>query len=199
MSAPTLQKLQHVCALARVVFGDSAIVSGGAPRDVLSGVPVKDIDIFVKLDESQLGKPDSDFVQQCSRFALLVGGESEMRLSNESYINCFDLCDITKDGVKGALQIIGVAGDPVDDVPKYDFDLSQVFVTPNGLFATEAAWRARANRVITFTPSASDEKALLRSKARLERLRAKYQGWAFQNVDGLDAIAEPADLGEVLA
>lgn len=188
MSNITIQTLQLLCGTARAVFGEQAIISGGAPRDVLSGAPVKDIDVFVKLDVDQLGRADSDFVHQCAQFAALIGGAAEMRLSNESYINCFDLCDITRGGVKGAVQIIGVTGDPADDVPKYDFDLSQVFVTPNGLFATEAAWQARVNRTITFTPSACDEKAMLRSKARLERLRAKYQGWAFRNTEALDAL-----------
>lgn len=187
----TIEKLQVVCRHARAIFGDSAIVSGGAPRDVLSGVAVKDIDIFVTLDTEQLGQPESHFVLCCRLFAAAVGGEAVMRLSNESYVNCFDLCDITQDGVKGALQIIGVSGDPADDVPLYDFDLSQVFVTPRGLFATEAAWRARAARTITFTPSAGDEKSLLRSKARLDRLRAKYTGWTFANTEGLDALVVP--------
>ena len=88
------------------------------------------------------------------------------------------------------MQVIGGDGDPVDGVPKYDFDLSQVFVTPHGLFGTAAAWQARASKTITFTPSAFDDKAMLRSKARLERLRAKYPGWTFANVEGLDALEQ---------
>ena len=192
MSNLTIEKLQHLCLIARGCFGSSeVIISGGAPRDVLSGTTVKDIDVFVSIDMEQLGRADSGFVKYCREFAAMVGGVPEFRPSVEHYVNCFDLCDITKDGVKGAIQIIGGDGDPVDGVPKYDFDLSQVFVTPKGLFGTQAAWAARASKTITFTPSAFDDKAMLRSKARLERLRAKYPGWAFANTDGLDAIAVP--------
>lgn len=189
MSHQTIEQLQMLCRIGRNVFQTSdLIIAGGAPRDILSGVKIKDIDVFVSLNPEELGQPDTAFVRACRAFATCINGEAVMRLSNESYVNCFDLCDITKDGVAGAVQVIGVVGSPIDDVPKYDFDLSQVFVTPEGLFGTAAAWSARAAKRITFTPSAGDAKAMLRSKARLERLRAKYFGWEFSNTEALDAL-----------
>lgn len=198
MGMPTIDQLMVLCQVARFVF-PSAIIAGGAPRDVLSGVPVKDIDVFVELNADQLGEPESEFVLACRIFALAIGGEAEMRPSNGDYARFLDLCDITKDGVKGAVQVIGLTCNPIDDVPKYDFDLSQVFVTPTGLFMTQAASMARTLRVITFTPSAADAATMLRSKARLERLRAKYQGWQFANTEALDALVTAQPLEPVAA
>lgn len=193
MPQPTIEQLKSLCTLGRLIFGtQDLIISGGAPRDILSGVAVKDIDVFVSIDAEQLGTVDSDFVKGCHAFAQAIRGEAVMRLSNEGYVNCFDLCDITKDGITGAVQVIGVVGNPIDDVCKYDFDLSQVFVTPGGVYGTAASWAARAAKCITFTPSATDEKAAYRSKARLGRLRAKYIGWQFANTEAIDALPEIA-------
>lgn len=187
----TIEKLQQLCFNARLLFGTEAlIIAGGAPRDVLSAVPVKDIDIFVQLDERDGGQ-DTPFTRACINFASLLNGTAEFRPAAEDYADILDLCDITEPTTHGTVQIIGIDDHPIDDVPRYDFGLSQVFVTPGGLFFTEAAIRDRQARTITHFPTYHDEYGFRRSKARLERLRAKYQDWTFVNCESLDTGVMP--------
>lgn len=187
----TIQTLQKLCLQARIHFGTEAlIIAGGAPRDVLSGVPVKDIDIFVQLDERDGGQ-DTAFTRGCASLAAAIGGTPEFRPAAEEYADILDLCDITSPGVHGVVQVIGIDEHPVDDVPHYDFGLSQVFVSPTGMFFTEAAIRDRAHKTITHVPTYHDEHGFQRSKARCERLRAKYSGWTFVNCESLDADFMP--------
>lgn len=183
-----MDKLKQLCKEARWMFGtEQLIIAGGAPRDVLTGVPIKDIDIFVRMPE------DGDatwFSARCQALATFMDWKVDLRPSNPEYAYYFDLADFHDATGKLVAQVIGLFDDPVDDVVKYDFDLSQIFVTPNGVFVTEAAHAARQARTISYVPSAQDQFALYRSKARLGRLRAKYDGWTFANCDVLDALPE---------
>lgn len=186
-----IQKLQHLCSIGQSCFSDSGlIIAGGAPRDVLSGVAVKDIDMFVSIKDLELGS-DTPFTRACLLLADWLQGTAAFRPPAPEYPDALDLCDITgtKDGV---LQVVGLRdAAPIDDVPSYDFGLSQVFVTPTGLFFTEAAAEDRQNKTITHVAKYRDEHAQLRSKARLGRLREKYQGWEFLNCETLDALEAP--------
>ncbi len=205
MSELTIERLQNLCAWARGYFGPSAIIAGGAPRDLLHGKPVKDIDIFVRVDgedlvpsggyiedigftevvESPVPLGDSKFVMRCKGFAELIGGEAVFRESPEQYAGLADLCDIKTS--EYPVQIIAIDHDPVDDVHRYDFGLSQVFVTPLGLFFTPKYRLDDACRQITYTAEYPTYDQINRSKARLARLQAKYADWSFENIGALVA------------
>jgi hypothetical protein len=194
----TIEKLQQLCERARIYFGTGElIIAGGAPRDVLSGVQVKDIDVFIRMGEEDFdGK---QFAQHCRVFATVLGGTLELRPSAPEYPDIFDLADIHAPNGLGVVQMVGLYDkSPIDDVVLYDFGLSQVFVTPKGLFFTEAAIRDRQNKTITYLPSSPNDAAVLRSKARLERLRQKYIGWTFANCESLDAISPASETEQLL-
>jgi hypothetical protein len=186
-----LQVLQTLVQQARGIFQiPRLIIAGGAPRDAISGVPIKDVDMFVAIKEEWWGVPDSPFVLGCKRLAIQLGGTAEMQGTNPDYPEMFDLCNIDC-GNGDIVQVIGITDDPVDDVQRYDFGLSQVFVTPTGVFFTEAAVKDRANKTITYTPSARDDmRALARSAARYERLRAKYPDWSFVDCEPLATMLD---------
>jgi hypothetical protein len=192
MSALQMSDLFYVVNFARCVFPTgNAIVGGGAPRDLLNGAAVRDIDVFVLCDETPTDAENSDFAQRCKTLAALLGGQAAVRPAAEEYPGIFDLCDITCADLP-TIQVVGLTCDPIDDVCNYDFDLSQFFATGAGVFGTEVAWKARAAKTITYTPSVGDTDASrLRSKARLGRLREKYQGWTFANCESLDLLVAP--------
>lgn len=178
-----LEALKSLVANLRVWFGtDEVVIAGGAPRDILSGAPVKDIDIFVPV-ELQEGK-ETPFYRGCEMLAAQYEGNAVFQPVSEEYPDCYGICDIETD--RGLFQVIGLDRPPLDDLHHYDFGLSQVAITPNGLLFTEAAVRDRANKTITYTPHFPDDKAIERSRKRLARLRAKYPGWAFVNCEPLD-------------
>lgn len=183
-----IKHLQHLCMQAREFFGEQTIISGGDPRDILSETDVKDIDIFTRIEDDE--EAYKKFRKSCERFALSLGGKAEIRECEPGYTDHFDLCDITAPHYKQKIEIIAVYVDPIDDVHNYDFSISQVFVTPNGLFQTEKAANDRLFKRITyFHDVGRSTDAHYRSKARLERLRAKYDGWFFFGIEPLDAMA----------
>jgi hypothetical protein len=202
-----LQALQNLCQLARAIFETSSlIVAGGAPRDVLSGVPVKDIDIFVKVTPEYLDGADmidvdvftetveklegsSKFTRACAALATTQLGVATFNKGPESYGGLADLCDIEIPG-SVPIQIIALFEDPVDDVHRYDFTISQVFVTPRGIFQTPAAYEDRQRRFIRYTgDNGRSDAAIERSRKRLSRLRLKYPDWIYVDCYGLDVPA----------
>jgi hypothetical protein len=219
MEPNNIEVLQQLCSYARAWFGDSAIIAGGAPRDTLSGVPVKDVDIFVKVNTDDLEGGDivnvdvftetieklngaSAFTRNCQAFASAYDGVATFQKSPESYGGLADLCDIEIPG-KQPIQIVALFEDPVDDVHAYDFTISQVFVTPRGLFQTPAAFKDRQRRFIRYTgDNGRDAAAIERSRKRLSRLRLKYPDWIYVDCYGLDVpagtIAKPLDQYETL-
>lgn len=178
-----IQALTELVSSLRFWFGnDRVIIAGGAPRDILSGVPVKDIDIFVPVELEE--GVDTPFYRGCKRLARKYDGNPVFRPVSPEYPDCYGICDIETD--LGIFQCIGLDRDPLDDLHHYDFGLSQVAVTPNGLLFTSAAVQDRAARTVTYTPHYPDALAIERSRKRLGRLRAKYAGWTFVNCESLE-------------
>ena len=172
---------------AREFFGDSAIIGGGAPRDAIHGKPIKDIDIFVKIDDSDNGH--KQFVSNCELFAGAIDGKLTWRETEPGYTDHFNLADIEVDpdlfdnGVV-KIEVIALYIDPANDVHAYDFGLSQVFVTPDGPFFSEKYAYDASDRTISYYHDIGrSEAAHYRSKARLARLRAKYPDWAFSGTE----------------
>jgi hypothetical protein len=210
MNRLTIGHLQVLVAQARLHFmTDALICAGGAPRDILNGAPVRDIDLFVQMAAEDYGFSDdtdaSAFEGRCRAFGRtlralpMMVAMAKMAGSNEEYANLSDLCDleVTAGPLTGyTVQVIGLTRDPIDDVHTYDFGLSQVFVTPGGWFATERYLSDRRAGSITYNGSiARNAASMLRSAKRLKRLRAKYPSWHFIGVEAHDKLlAEQAAL-----
>jgi len=188
----TIEDLKGICLEARASFETvQLIIAGGAPRDILSKAPVKDIDIFVN------GAYVPHFEECCGAFAAVIGGvivNSEAHnQGDKDYVGRFGrLCDIKMPGEHPPVQVIQLFEDPVDDVNRYDFGLSQCFVTPRGLFMTPKCIEDRMSMSITYMDTDKGNAALRRSKRRLAHLRAKYDPdlWLFNNCEQLDAMPE---------
>lgn len=200
MMALTIQNLQQLCNIARAAFETQhVIIGGGAPRDTLSGVEVKDIDVFVKIEDGEWDDP-LVFKNRAEYFAAILGGRPEFRepVDMEGYEALFDICEFLPQGPFAGfpvVQVVAVGVNPIDDVHEYDFGLSQVFVTPAGVFFTEAAAQDRATKTITYIDRGRSDAANLRSAQRLERLKVKYPDWAFANCERFEKVeATPDDV-----
>lgn len=192
----TIESLMNIVALGREKFGtNQLIIAGGAPRDIISGVPVKDIDIFVNLSaidaapwEVKPGTFPDDvypvpFQVACALFAQSMEATFEFDDTQEGY--ACDVCRmVTNDG---PIEVIALKNGmhPIDDVPNYDFGLSQVFVTPTGVFQSNNATDDRLRRTITYRPSNLGDHAVARSARRYGRLQEKYPDWRFVNCESL--------------
>ena len=194
MKQPTIDDLRDLIAQARN-FLPGAIIAGGAVRDVLEGVPVKDIDIFVdveRVDDRWAGES----VQAVRQFSLLLESSFTPHApgSDEYESTLFDL-DRGPDFPQ--VQVILIDRDPVDDVYAFDFDLSMCFVTPAGVFTTPQYRDASRLRTISYrgnhdTPFTARQRSLL----RLERLKNKYRGWSFFNTAPLLAVRTEVELAK---
>lgn len=194
MQPITIEALRKLVQTGREAFGvNDLIIAGGAVRDTLNMRPVKDIDMFVSLTRHTDGDPESAsdlFAGACARIADALGapGTQTFRETPAEYGPLVDFCEIQTTPFGVPLQIIMIDDDPVDDVHKYDFGLSQCFVTPNTTFKTDAYLSDERHCTITYTPSAQDPAAMLRSKARLGRLRSKYEFYDYVGCTALDEL-----------
>lgn len=163
-----LTDLQRLVVAARTVLPD-AIVSGGAPRDLIHGRPVKDIDLMTgrPLDSLLLG-----------RLARAVGGTlASVQPLDPSGDAEFEH-EIMLDGLP-PLNVIDLSGfeitDPIDNLHDFDFGLSQVAVTPHGVVQTDAFRSDSIGGTVTYMGDRGREDWRIASSAkRLRRLEAKY-------------------------
>jgi len=194
MQPITIEALRQLVQTGREAFGvNDLIIAGGAVRDTLNARPVKDIDMFVSLAryiDGDLEEASDLFARACARIADVLGipGTQTFRETPAEYGPLVDFCEIPMTPFGVPLQIILIDDDPVDDVHKYDFGLSQCFVTPNATFKTDAYLNDERYCTITYTPSAQDLAAMLRSKARLGRLRSKYEFYDCVGCTALDEL-----------
>ncbi|MDR5812001.1 hypothetical protein QCE62_00165 [Caballeronia sp. LZ033] len=180
MNKLTIEDLKTLVVKARDVLPD-AVISGGAPRDILHGVPVKDIDLMTGYGVTKT---------VLERLAEAVGGtfvveepldpsgmeefewEIDMGLGRPAInVICLDPFEIT---------------DPVDNLHDFDFGLSQIAVTSHGAVMTPAAALDIACNRITYMGDRGREDWRIASSAkRLKRLEAKYPNRIFLNCDAL--------------
>lgn len=196
LSTGVLMNLAHTLLFGAFDYKKSnLIIAGGAVRDILNGRPVKDIDIFVNIDIDELSdKEPCLFATQCRKAAQVLGGTIKFNTTDPQY-HCLDIADIIVEGLP-PIQIIGLCDiNPVDDIPLYDFGLSQCFVTTfAGPFYTTAYMSDLTCSTITYTRlltngnlDTTDLFALRRSYNRLCRLQAKYKDRTYINCSKLIA------------
>lgn len=194
-----LDKLKLLVQVAREVFQtQQCVIAGGAPRDILSDKPIKDVDIFLNLeslpwrDTHACTSRDQFFESACREFATRIEDTEVVSIEfndpQPEYEVGLDICDI--ETTHGPLQLIGLYDrNPIEDIVNFDFGLSKVYVDCTGVFMTVDAMLDRHNKTITYTPTKwADEKAAKRSYHRLQRLRAKYPDWTFVGTVGLEFL-----------
>ncbi|MDR5879031.1 hypothetical protein [Caballeronia sp. LZ032] len=180
MNKLTIEDLKTLVVKARDVLPD-AVISGGAPRDILHGVPVKDIDLMTGYGVTKT---------VLERLAEAVGGTFTVREPlDPSGMEEFEW-EIDIGLGRPAINVICLdpfeITDPVDNLHDFDFGLSQIAVTPNGVVMTPSAVQDMYLHTISYEGDRGREDWRIASSAkRLKRLEAKYPRWAFVNCDGL--------------
>lgn len=186
MDNPTIQDLQTLVIEARSCFETNQLIcAGGAPRDILNNAPVKDIDLFVSLPGDEFDFKEegrhAQFAIKARVLAVMLGCDEVKILgqSHSEYPNLMSLAQLTMQSGPFAgrtIEIIGLTDvDPVDEVHNFDFGLSQVFVTPHGVFFTEAYQHDARVACVTYVAKHARDDQLVRSAARAIRLRQKYE------------------------
>lgn len=195
---PTMEQLRHLVSMARTGyygFGtEHCIIAGGAPRDILNDVEVKDIDIFVRIDEENMGEGDDTwFCKGARNLASAISAADELTFpENADYPELFEIARIQSAG--GLVEIIGVPDDPIEQINSYDFSISQVFVTPTMTFQSVLCAMDNENDTIRYLGGEHIGGAQqLRSALRLRRLRKKYPTWMTLNCEDLDLIELPPE------
>jgi hypothetical protein len=202
-----IAKLQRVAAqLKEVVPKHSLMIAGGAPRDILNGRPVKDIDVFIGLDgdHSQMA---NDWLEICMDVLKLYPQHSEQQYERAdaagnkrlvwhqhqgSYeasgalnlINAkgysygaFSLVEFQQGPYCHALQLVFIDMDPVENVRNhFDFGLSKVWVTPNQVRMDKAYWHDHFGQRITYLNSTEPNEQ--RKLSSVERVKRLRQKYA---------------------
>lgn len=182
-----LTDLQNLVTEIRRVLPD-AVISGGAPRDIMHGKPVKDIDVMA----SQLDR-DGDVAGILALIAQRVGGtfhytEPQDPSGDASFEYEIAMPDMPR------LNVISLEGfeitDPIENLFDFDFGLSQIAVLPSGVLMTPAFLHDQELLRITYMGDNGKAEWRIDSSAkRLQRLKAKYPQWEFVNCAGLEARA----------
>lgn len=177
-----IEKLQELCRTAREHLGTDCIIAGGAVRDTLHGREVKDIDVFARFDFGPGAASEVQFLERCQRLADFwkahPGGENitASRLEDAKKSTEGELFEVIQ--IKGApftVEVIALNCDPVDRVQRFDFALSQCFVTPSGLFYTERYLGDANGLTVTYTGTRDVSSSVFaNSVLRYQRLKAKY-------------------------
>lgn len=180
----SIEHLQSLCRLVQTCFPQANVaIAGGATRDLLHGVPVKDIDVFIKLDDGVqwtdgYGIPWVDIVTNkmlyqrwydgCDNLAGKLHSEWKGDWHNQDDDSIVDNLANAKNYGYGAFSLVdlpqGFRMYPVqlvfiDQLPEvnirnhFDWGLSQVWVTPNQLRWTPAYFRDRERDTLTYLPS----------------------------------------------
>lgn len=177
----TLTDLQALCARIRLVL-PNAIIGGGACRDAYFGKPIKDIDVFVDVP---------DLPGSLKTLAFHLDGAADLGGSSGP-LECPQGKVTFTDG-RIELNVVNRQGvDLVDDIHDYDFSISQIAVTPNGVIMTPKFVEDATRMGITYTHADDDRPRWHResSAKRLTRLVQKYPNFAPRRTEVLDAINE---------
>lgn len=177
----SLQDLQDLLPEIRSVFPD-AVIAGGAPRDAYFGVQIKDIDVMTS------NVPDLDTLRT---LADRMGGRWDLAEPQDPSGDAVFEYEIHFSDGTPRLNIIDLSGfeitDPVDNLHDFDFALSQIAVTPNGVIHTPAFIADALAGTCTYTGDCGKEQWRIdSSKRRLQRLKVKYPNRLFMNCAGLE-------------
>lgn len=195
----TIPKLQALCGTVARCFPEGIVrIAGGALRDLLHDKPVKDIDVFICLQNTE---GDGGWYDGCHELGQILHCEFQtsgtdcldLRNSEGYSYGAFRLVDYPTGLHWHPVQLVFIEEHPVDNVKNhFDFGLSQVWCSENTLRMTPAYWFDHYNHRITYLQSTEpNEQRRLSSKQRAERLKLKYQGWKFDKLWQIDDVVLP--------
>lgn len=167
----------------------SAIIAGGALRDLDNMRPVKDIDVFYTESTDKLdgihAALDGEY-----RYSRMCPGEY---LDGAAQEVTGTVTFLSVDDRMPELNLIQL--DPsfnVDSIiHRVDFGLCQIGFDQNGVVKTEAYEHDKLNRRFTLTRAETLE-GTLRSLKRYDRLAQKYVGWDLYWLPEHDALVKEA-------
>lgn len=135
-----------------------AVIAGGAPRNLLTGLPVRDIDVFAPT--GSLGR--------LHLFEEVLGRKLAPVVTDSSADPYFGYRTYRSED--GKVDVVFVS-DVQDHIDKFEDDLSQIYIDTTGLVVTPNALKALAAKRITLAPNVK--------AARVEKMRALYPDWEF--------------------
>jgi hypothetical protein len=174
-------KLTELQALAgeAAAFFPLSVIGGGAVRDAFLGGPIKDIDLFV--DVRDMG-PDT-FARKVVEFALYMGSDVKFNVHSEGSVEGhFDTYHVEIPG-HPVIEVLPCNRDVIADVNDYDFGISMVLMTKDGLIRTPEFDRDLRDNTITYRFAhelpgpkfgIDGQTRRDRSALRLQRILAKY-------------------------
>lgn len=165
-------------------FG-SAVVAGGALRDMLMHKPVKDYDIFIP-SRPVFADPDDELLYDRAEFLRsifpkmkTICGEGFLRYAGGRFADVVAIYD-TKDDIDGCpIQIIAVNTPvtPAIMMERIDFGLCRVVHDGNFCHIHPDFYHDSTSRVFTLRRS-ENQQQFDRSMERFRRLREKYPDFA---------------------
>lgn len=174
--------LQSLCADIRTFLPD-AVIAGGAVRDTLLNRQVKDIDVMTCTPVT----PETMYA-----LAKHIGGHiSPLTVESASGDEKFEYL-ITR-GLRPPINVIDLnyfdGKDAIENVFDFDFGISQVAVTPDGVLAAEAHIADVGQGTVTYMGHRGRAKWRIESSARrLVRLKEKYPEFKFIDCEPLENV-----------
>jgi hypothetical protein len=177
-----------VIRLVEMVTGTPVFLAGGAVRDTMHGVEVKDLDVFLSYTKEAFDTIVFAF-QNCHRYQMITAETADyMTMSEVQAVLGYDLPNIQvniiflKEGVPCTLH---------DVITRCDFGLCQIGCDVDGkVLYTEAFLTDAVNKTFTNTRFGDEPRAL----NRFDRLVKKYPGYRLINATQDDDNFDFSDL-----
>lgn len=166
-----------------------AILGGGALRDLDSGRPIKDLDIFIPASAytrsmvvQALGNPEilKEVSDQYFEWDTAVSNVIELEATEEC---CVPI---------NLIELRHYSCTVAEQMERFDFGICQIMMDANGIHMSEAYKTDKANKTFTLTRQCTEEQHE-HSLARFQRLQEKYEGWTLVEPHGWPLIAEPVN------
>lgn len=159
----------------------SAIIAGGALRDLYHGIEIKDVDIFIPVDALwswSVAKftRDSAFIRRYPDVSLHTGMDSEPEYKSEDEQSERVLYGIVKFNLQNVRFELIVTNHNAADVNQFDINLCQIQFDGTEVTATEPFFFGSQNKVLKVCNVNRED----RQQSRLERLAAKYPGFTVE-------------------
>lgn len=140
-------------------------------RDAFLGGPIKDIDLFV--DTRNLSNPlGFTWDEQVEILAKTLGGDVEEH--HEGSVETQQSTYHIHWPNRPLIEVLPVSRDVIADVNDYDFGISMVLMTKDGLVRTPEFDRDLRDNTITYRYATDPGARREASALRLQRIRGKY-------------------------
>lgn len=167
--------LQNLAGFAANIF-PSCVIGGGAVRDTFLGAPVKDIDLFVDTRDTY----EVAYRKQVHLLTTFLGGTAVVAREASVESQYFDTYHITAPSYP-VIEVLPVERCVFEDINDYDFGLSQIQMTAQGIVTTPAFKQDMRDNTLTYMKGTT----WVKSAARLGRIRSKYPDRALVNCEVL--------------